>query len=38
MTYTVNKGYVILDENSEIIDWFDTLEDAEEYIRELETE
>ena len=34
--YTVNQGYVVLDENSEVVDWFDTLEDAEEYVEELE--
>lgn len=38
MTYTISEGYVVLDENSEIVDWFDTLEEAEKYIKELETE
>ena len=34
--YTVNEAYVVLDENSEVVDWFDTLEEAEEYVGELE--
>lgn len=34
--YTVNQGYVVLDENSDIVDWFDTLEDAKTYAEELE--
>ena len=34
--YTVNQGYVVLDENSEIVDWFDTQEEAEEYAESLE--
>ena len=37
-TFTINQGYVVLDENSEVIDWFDTIEDAENYIEELENE
>lgn len=34
--YTVNQGYVVLDENGEIVDWFDTQEEAEEYAESLE--
>lgn len=34
--YTVNQGYVVLDENSDLVDWFDTEEDAYEFIEELE--
>lgn len=34
--YTINQGYVVLDENSQIIDWFDTMEEALELIEELE--
>ena len=33
--YTVNEGYIVLDENMEVVDWFDTLEEAEEYAEEL---
>ena len=36
MSYTINQGYVVLNENSEVVDWFDTLEDAEEYVEQLE--
>ena len=36
--YTINQGYVVLDENSEIVDWFDTMEEAEAYVEELENE
>ena len=36
--YTVNQGYVVLDENSEVVDWFDTFEEAEEYAEELNEE
>lgn len=33
-SYTINQGYVVLDKNSEYVDWFDTLEDAEEYVND----
>ena len=36
--YTINQGYVVLDENSEIVDWFDTIEEAEAYVEEMESE
>lgn len=36
--YTINQGYVVLDENSEIVDWFDTMEEAEACVEELENE
>jgi len=36
--YTINAGYVILDENSEIINWADTLEEAEKIVEELEND
>lgn len=36
MAYTVNSGFVVLDDNSEVVDWFDTAEDAYAYIDELE--
>lgn len=34
--YTINEFYVILDENSEPIEWFDTPEEAEERLEELQ--
>ena len=34
--YEINQGYVVLDENMEVVDWFDTLEEAEKYVEELE--
>lgn len=34
--YTINQGYVVLDKNSEIVDWFDTYDDAEQYVEQLE--
>lgn len=34
--YTVQQGFLVLDENSNIVDWFDTEEDAEAYAEELE--
>lgn len=36
MKYIIQEGIVVLDENSNIIDWFDTIEDAEKYIEGLE--
>ena len=36
--YSICEGFVVLDENSEIVDWFDTLEDAETYVEEQEEE
>lgn len=34
--FTIQQGYVILDENSKVVDYFDTLEEAEDYVNELE--
>lgn len=34
--YTIQDAVVVLDENSDVVDWFDTLEDAEAYAEELE--
>mgnify|MGYP006069383751 FL=1 len=34
--YTIQEAIVVLDENSDVMDWFDTLEDAETYVEELE--
>lgn len=36
MRYTICEGYVVLNENSEIVDWFDTEEEAQQCIEELE--
>lgn len=36
--YIINQGYVVLDENSKIVDWFDTMEEAEACVEELEVE
>ena len=34
--YTIQEAVVVLDENSDVMDWFDTVEDAEAYVEELE--
>lgn len=34
--YTISEGFVILDENSNVVDWFDTEQKALEYVEELE--
>ena len=34
--YTINQGYIVLDENSEVVEWFDTEDEAYEYIEGLE--
>ena len=34
--YTIQEAVVVLDENSDVMGWFDTVEDAEAYIEELE--
>lgn len=33
--YTIQEAVIVLDENSEVMDWFDTVEDAEKYAEEL---
>ena len=38
MGYSINQGYIVLNENMEVVDWFDTLEGAEEYVEKLEAE
>ncbi len=38
MQYTINQGYVILDNNSKLVDWFDTYEEAEQAVQEMEEE
>lgn len=38
MSYQINLKYVVFDENTEVVDWFDTLEEAEEYVEKLEAE
>ena len=34
--YTIQEAVVVLDENSDVVDWFDTVEDAEAYVENLE--
>ena len=34
--YTIQEAAVVLDENSNLMDWFDTVEEAEAYAEELE--
>ena len=34
--YTVVEGFIVLDENSEIVDWYDTEDEAYEHIEKLE--
>lgn len=34
--YTIQEAVVVLDENSDVMDWFDAVEDAEAYVEELE--
>lgn len=34
--YEINQGYVVLDENMKVVDWFDTLEEAEQFVEENE--
>lgn len=34
--YTIQDAVIVLDENSNVVDWFDTVEDAEAYVEELE--
>lgn len=36
--YSICEGFVVLDENSEIVDWFDTQDEAESYVEELDNE
>ena len=38
MNYSINQEYMVLDEDMEVVNWFDTLEDAEEYVEQLEEE
>lgn len=38
MNYSINQEYIVLDEDMEVVNWFDTLEDAEEYVEQLEEE
>lgn len=34
--YTIQEAVVVLDENSDVVDWFDTVEDAEAYVENLD--
>lgn len=36
--YTIQEAVIVLDEHSNIVDWFDTIEEAEEYVEEMEEE
>ena len=36
--YTIQEAVVVLNENSEVVEWFDTTEEAEEYVEEMEDE
>ena len=36
--YTIQEAVVVLNENSELVEWFDTDEEAEEYVEEMEVE
>lgn len=36
--YTIQEAVVVLNENSEVVEWFDTAEEAEEYIEDMEEE
>ena len=38
MSYSINQVYVVLDENMDVMEWFDTLEDAEKYVENLESQ
>lgn len=33
--YTIQEAVVVLDENSDVMDWFDTVDDAEAYVETL---
>jgi hypothetical protein len=34
--YSIAHGYIVLDENSDAVDWFDTEEEAQNYIDSLD--
>lgn len=36
--YTIQEAVTVPDEHSNIVDWFDTTEEAEEYVEEMEEE
>lgn len=38
MSYSINQAYVVLDKNMDVVEWFDTLEDAEKYVENLESQ
>ena len=38
MSYSINQVYVVLNENMDVVEWFDTLEDAEKYVENLESQ
>lgn len=36
--YTIQAAVVVLNELSELVEWFDTMEEAEEFVEEMEDE
>ena len=34
--YTIQEAVIVLGENTEVVEWFDTMEEAEEYIEEMD--
>lgn len=36
--YTIQEAFIILDENSNVVGWFDVFEDAEAYVEDMEEE
>ena len=34
--YTIQEAVIVLDENTEVVDWFDSVEEAEKYIEEMD--
>lgn len=36
--FTIQEGFVVLDKNSELVDWFDSYEEAEDYVEILNYE
>ena len=34
--YTIQEAVIVLDENTEVVEWFDAVEAAEKYIEEMD--
>lgn len=34
--YTIQEAVIVLDENTEVVEWFDSVEEAEKYIEEMD--